>query len=212
MGRTRPRAPRIADLRGRVSCSGSGLTIGQLLERASPTCASSADNYHDGLGVIGVHCPKYPAQRDANVVLRAVNRLGLRHAVANDSAFRVWQDYGDRGMAERGADRRGRAHSRPYSREKGVARKSIPASPHCSTRRPCATCACSNRPLRPCVPSRGSRFRFRPGCSPHESFLYVSDSGHHRILECRHDGRVLRVFGSGNAGFRRRHGNDRLFR
>jgi DNA-binding beta-propeller fold protein YncE len=31
--------------------------------------------------------------------------------------------------------------------------------------------------------------------------LYVSDSGHHRVLECRHDGHVLRRFGSGNIGY-----------
>jgi sugar lactone lactonase YvrE len=30
--------------------------------------------------------------------------------------------------------------------------------------------------------------------------LFVSDTGHHRILECSHEGRVLRQFGSGTPG------------
>ncbi|MCG3005540.1 hypothetical protein KZ291_33720, partial [Escherichia coli] len=29
--------------------------------------------------------------------------------------------------------------------------------------------------------------------------LYIADSGHHRILECSHAGRVLRQFGLGTA-------------
>jgi DNA-binding beta-propeller fold protein YncE len=33
-----------------------------------------------------------------------------------------------------------------------------------------------------------------------DSRLFISDSGHHRILECSHDGRVLRQFGSGTPG------------
>src|SRR5690606_14889920 len=32
-------------------------------------------------------------------------------------------------------------------------------------------------------------------------YLYVADSGHRRILECEHGGRVLRQFGSGGPGF-----------
>lgn len=33
-----------------------------------------------------------------------------------------------------------------------------------------------------------------------DSRLYVADSGHHRILECDHNGNVLRQFGTGRAG------------
>src|SRR5690606_36708337 len=32
------------------------------------------------------------------------------------------------------------------------------------------------------------------------NYLYVADSGHHRILECDQGGRVLRQFGSGGPG------------
>ena len=43
--------------------------------------------------------------------------------------------------------------------------------------------------------------RFPGGIVATEDRLYVADSGHHRILECNHAGRVLRQFGMGTADF-----------
>lgn len=43
--------------------------------------------------------------------------------------------------------------------------------------------------------------RFPVGLAIDGQHLYVADSGHHRILECDHAGRVLRQFGSGGPGF-----------
>lgn len=41
--------------------------------------------------------------------------------------------------------------------------------------------------------------RFPTGLAATEDRLYIADTGHHRILECTHSGRVLRQFGHGNA-------------
>src|SRR3546814_12862732 len=38
---------------------------------------------------------------------------------------------------------------------------------------------------------------FPVGIAVDANYLYVADSGHHRILECDHGGRVLRQFASG---------------
>lgn len=43
--------------------------------------------------------------------------------------------------------------------------------------------------------------RFPMGLAVTPERLYVADSGHHRILECSHGGRVLRSFGIGTADF-----------
>src|SRR5690606_24408770 len=43
--------------------------------------------------------------------------------------------------------------------------------------------------------------RFPVGIAVNGNYLYLADSGHHRILECDHGGRVLRQFGSGGPGF-----------
>lgn len=42
---------------------------------------------------------------------------------------------------------------------------------------------------------------FPSGLSVQGDRLYLADSGHHRVLECTQGGRVLRVFGTGAAGF-----------
>ncbi|MFC7521977.1 hypothetical protein ACFQS6_22285 [Xanthomonas populi] len=40
---------------------------------------------------------------------------------------------------------------------------------------------------------------FPTGLATTEDRLYIADTGHHRVLECTHGGRVLRQFGHGNA-------------
>ena len=48
-----------------------------------------------GLRTIGVHCPGFDASRDEGVVSEAVTRLQISYPVAIDSAFEVWQEYGN---------------------------------------------------------------------------------------------------------------------
>jgi hypothetical protein len=158
------------------------------------------DKYHDGLAVVGVHCPKYPHQRDSAQVLHAVNRFGVRHAVANDLDFRIWQDYlidawpsvalvdADGALAAvfAGEGRRNEIDAR-------ISLLLDEAAAH--DRR-------VYEPIAPSVrPEPRSALAFPGKLLVDEQRLYVSDSGHHRVLECNLDGRVLRTFGSGNGGY-----------
>jgi hypothetical protein len=43
--------------------------------------------------------------------------------------------------------------------------------------------------------------RFPMGIAANQQYLYVVDSGHHRVLECTPSGRIHRQFGSGGPGF-----------
>src|SRR5690606_22281849 len=52
--------------------------------------------FADGLSVLGVHVPKFDAQRDPERIARAVNRLGVRFPVASDADAVAWQHYGVR--------------------------------------------------------------------------------------------------------------------
>jgi thiol-disulfide isomerase/thioredoxin len=54
-----------------------------------------------GLRVIGVHCPGFEVSRDEQTVRDAVARLGIEHPVIIDSAFELWQDYGNEGWPAR---------------------------------------------------------------------------------------------------------------
>jgi DNA-binding beta-propeller fold protein YncE len=47
--------------------------------------------------VIGVHSPKFPHEHEHAVVERAVERLGIRHAVLDDPDLSTWRQYGIKG-------------------------------------------------------------------------------------------------------------------
>ena len=194
------RAPQLGELRGRVillwfwtyDCVNCWSVI--------PDLRFLEDKYHDGLTVVGVHSPKYPQQVPAEGVLRAVNRHRLRHAVANDPGFRLWQEYGVTAWPSvvlidaegrfaalfAGEGRRGEIDAMISRLLEEAALRDLrvyePAPP-----------ALRPEPRLPLA--------FPGKLLADAKNLYVADSGHHRILECTHEGRVLRQFGSGNPGF-----------
>lgn len=202
--------PRIADLRGRVALlwfwSYDAVNCWNLL----PDLRFLQDKYHDGVTVIGLHCPKYLQQRGSEPLLRAVNRLHLRHAVANDAGFRVWQSYGIEAWPSVAlVDAEGRmaavfaGEGRRDEIDAQIARLLDEAVLH------------DVRVFEPTPPALRPEPRHAlafPGkLLADDRFLYVSDSGHHRVLECNHEGRVLRRFGSGNAGYSDGHFSQACF-
>ena len=61
-----------------------------------------------GLRVIGVHAPGYSFGRDPEVVVPAIEKLGIPYPVVLDPDFVVWREYGNRGWPARYLfDRRG---------------------------------------------------------------------------------------------------------
>lgn len=154
--------------------------------------------FSDGVSVIGVHTPRYPHQRNHSVVLKTVNRLGLRHPVVSDPGFLLWQQFGVRAWPTcvlldvdgslvglfTGEQRRAELEQRithlldVAARQDQRVFESWPMTAKPESRQPLS------------FPSR---------VLATEQQLYVVDTGRHRILETTHDGRVLRQFGSGNA-------------
>ncbi len=49
--------------------------------------------YAAELAVVGVHSAKFPNERDAGNLLKAVQRYELEHPVINDAKFEIWQQY-----------------------------------------------------------------------------------------------------------------------
>jgi DNA-binding beta-propeller fold protein YncE len=47
--------------------------------------------------IVGVHSPKFPREHEHAAVERAVERLGVRHAVLDDPDLATWQQYGVKG-------------------------------------------------------------------------------------------------------------------
>lgn len=158
------------------------------------------NRYHDGLCVIGVHTPRYDGQRQAAAVLKAVNRHHLRHPVASDPGFALWRKLGVQAWPSvvlLDAQLRpvaiftGEGHRHEIDRriadllDDAIAQdirvyESWPAVSRSEPRLPLA------------FPAR---------VIASEQYLYIADTAHHRVLETTHEGRILRQFGSGNAGY-----------
>ncbi len=49
--------------------------------------------YPDDVTVIGVHSPKFPAERNSENVAAAITRYGIRHPVVHDPDMLLWQEY-----------------------------------------------------------------------------------------------------------------------
>ena len=58
-----------------------------------PQLRKLEQKYANELAVVGVHSAKFPNEKGAQNLLKAVQRYELKHPVANDVDFRVWQEY-----------------------------------------------------------------------------------------------------------------------
>ncbi len=52
--------------------------------------------YPNEVVVIGVHSPKFPAERETANLRAAILRYGIEHPVVNDRNFRIWRSYAGR--------------------------------------------------------------------------------------------------------------------
>ena len=190
---------RLADWRGRIvlvlfwnSASASSLNLlSELrqLERRLPGAFVSAC----------VHTPRYPLQQSDATVLKAAHRHRLRMAVANDQEWRAWKQFAIGAWPttllvdpEGGLAARLVGEGRCQEIEDAIVQLRDEQVLQGSAAPPDALGETRAEP--------GGPLAFPAHALATETRLFVSDTGHHRILECSHDGRVLRQFGSGTPG------------
>lgn len=161
--------------------------------------AAIATRHADGLTVVAVHTPKFEAERDARIPLKALNRLGCRLPAVQDKLFLLWQHFEINAwptVVLIGPD--GRVQQRFIGDHQ---RQSIDAAVQGlldeagAQQRVFGVQAFAYKP-EPRMP-----LAFPSGIAVGPSHLYVADTGHHRVLECTHDGRILRSFGSGTPDY-----------
>jgi hypothetical protein len=151
--------------------------------------------YPFGLAVLGVHVPKFDAEVDGRTVLKAMNRLGVGFAVANDRSWITWQHYGITSWP-----------SVALINPDGELREIFSGDDQASALDAAISGLIDEVGGPTSMPAeeaslRGAEERktlaFPSGLTLTDSHLYVADTGHHRVLECTFEGRVLRQFGTG---------------
>lgn len=174
-----------------------------------PELQALADRHHDGVVVLGVHCARHDEQVAADVLRKAINRLGIRHPVANDPAMRLWDSFKIRAWPSVVAlDAQGRiallAQGEDCAVElDGAVRQLLDEANALQIR-------VFDAALEAVRPEPASALRFPSRVLATDEHLYISDSGKDRVLMCDHNGRVLQQFGAGIAGWADGVGNSVL--
>ncbi|MCU0755013.1 MAG: hypothetical protein MUE46_07810 [Xanthomonadales bacterium] len=193
-------APTLSELRGQVVLlffwNGSLVHARALLAELKAIEA----RFPEGLALIGIHVPRYPAEVEDALVLKHINRSYLRHPVLNDRQHRWYRALGLPGLpASVLLDARGRIHGiYPGEGRGNELELAIDTLIHeARTARILVETPSGSAPRRA---EPKASLSFPCGLAAGEQRLYVADSGRNRVLECTFDGVVTRRFGCGNAG------------
>ncbi|RIL10082.1 alkyl hydroperoxide reductase [bacterium] len=184
--------------------------------------------FPDEVVVVGIHSAKFPSEQITRNLREAVLRHGIDHPVVNDAQRGIWEAYAIRAwptvlLVDPAGRIAGSWAGEILAEDLAVdIRRLIDrhAAEGTLDRRPVDT-----QPERAGVPDRPLAYPSKVLADPENGRLFISDTGHHRVLEVALDadgigGAVRRVFGSGTAGlvdgpagraaFHGPHGLDRL--
>lgn len=174
-----------------------------------PELAEVERRFADTVQVVGVHSGKFINERVSENIARACERLEVHHPVVNDRQFRTWRSYAVNAwptivtISPDGyvvAVQRGEATAEELSRQ---IQYLIDEASRKGTLRPAPSTFYMPQQLEP----EPGVLRFPAKVlSPDERRLFISDTGHHRVVEVvlgehRRSGRITRVFGSGEPGW-----------
>jgi thiol-disulfide isomerase/thioredoxin len=86
-----PRPLSLAELRGRLVILDSWTSCCVNCMQLQPILAELEARFGDRIAVIGVHSPKFTAERDIDKLAAAIERSGIAHPVAQDVDFTIWR-------------------------------------------------------------------------------------------------------------------------
>lgn len=190
---------RMSQLRGKV-CALAFVNAGSAwCQQRLNDLAHLRARHGDRLHVVAVHVPKFEHERDVRRLGKRLGRQKFEFPIAHDADWALWQHYGIEAWPTVVLiDGEGRIRERIVgdgaireldARVSQLGEELVPRSLNPD----------------PIEMRRGGEphlpLRFPTGIAVSGNYLYVVDSGHHRVLECDQGGRVLRQFGSGGSGF-----------
>jgi len=152
--------------------------------------------------VIGIHAAKFDNERSTENIRRTLQRLGIRHPVANDATFAIWQAYTVRAWPTQVLiDPRGYVVGTATGEGHGAQLEEV-IEAVATVFDDEGTLDRTPRALSPEMTAPAGTLAF-PGkvlADEATSRLFIADTGHHRIVETDLAGRIVRVFGDGSAG------------
>lgn len=154
--------------------------------------------YAGAVQVVAIHCPKFDAERNPRLVRNVCAQLDPGVRVAHDPNFVAWQHYGITAWPSAVViDPDGRIDAVVVG---DLRRDELEA--HVTHLIADAGLALDDSLLPILNPiHRDAALSFPAGICVNDHYLYVADSGHHRVLECSREGRVLRQIGTGTAEY-----------
>jgi thiol-disulfide isomerase/thioredoxin/DNA-binding beta-propeller fold protein YncE len=167
--------------------------------------------YSDILVVIGVHSAKFPNEKDSSQIRKAIARYDIEHPVANDARFALWESYWirewptlvlidpDGYMVEQIP-----CSKSPY----GKLDESIEAlilefeiAGKLDRNAPSFSWGSDRVPAKLPGATDSVELLSYPGkVTADDNFLYISDTGHNRIVQTKHDGEIVAIIGNGVRG------------
>lgn len=153
------------------------------------------------LAIVGVHTAKFPAERDPANLRAALQRLDVSHPVVADPDRVLWDQYAVRVWPTLIVlDPLGRVVAKHEGECAFAPLRDLVADLLADG----AALDPRNRSPFPGdpLPPGGGTLRFPSGIlhDPTGNRLIVADTGHHRVLLCRADGRIVGVIGDGRPG------------
>lgn len=193
----RPEALRMADLRGAPALLLFGCTSSAWTRQRLDDITRLLRRYGDKLQAIALMAPRFDAERDP----RGLQQLQYEHAltfpVALDADWVAWQQFGIESwptlllLDAEGRERQRVVGAGPVAELAELVQALVAEAPEAPAKKKAA----GTNGKRGMLPELPLAFPTAIVVTAHR--LYLADTGHHRILECDFNGRILRQFGSG---------------
>ncbi|QCR24220.1 thioredoxin-like domain-containing protein [Pontibacter sp. SGAir0037] len=189
----------IKDLRGKIVLL-DFWTFGCInCQHIVPDLKQLEEEFADILVVIGVHSAKFDNEKHSEAILQAIQKFGIEHPVVNDADFELWNQYGIRAWPTIVLiDPNGKVIGQHAG--EGVYNT---VKPHILKLQEEFKEDLNRTPIQLQATKAAASALYFPSklASDTEGNLYLSDSGHNRILKLTQEGQVLEVIGSGKQGF-----------
>lgn len=163
---------------------------------ALQTVSALANRFRGDAVFLALHVPKFDVERDGSVAREAMHAEGANLPLANDTEWAAWQHFGVSAWPTAvlvdadGLVRDRFVGDRAIESLLPALEALVDANFQRSPGQP------ESRRLE--TPSHRGALSAPAGLVATPTRLYVADTGHHRILECTHDGRIVRRIGHGN--------------